>query len=307
MRGRLQAVWATRFVEFTVLVATTALLIVSSTEPSAALSFASVPSGPRLVPPPRQVAVERVAIATPYTQLHPEKPPTPNRHLQAGVPVKKSVWSGPRTDCTNRPCIALSFDDGPSPTTTAEILTTLEQKHVAATFFLVGKNIAGNETLVQRMAADGFEVGNHSWDHPDMTGLTSDQLRDELLSTQAAIVNAGAPLPTLFRPPYGAVNDQVLADAGLQTALWNIDPEDWRATDPAALAQAIVATAKPGGIIDLHDIHQVTADALPAVIDQLTARGYIFVTVSQLLHSRDRPGHDPFYGYAAPAPALPPQ
>jgi peptidoglycan/xylan/chitin deacetylase (PgdA/CDA1 family) len=70
------------------------------------------------------------------------------------------------------------------------------------------------------------------------------------------------------------------------------------------LAQAIAATAKPGGVIDLHDIHQVTATALPAVIDQLVAKGYKLVTVSQLLHSRDRPGHDPFYGYATPTPPL---
>jgi peptidoglycan/xylan/chitin deacetylase (PgdA/CDA1 family) len=180
----------------------------------------------------------------------------------------------------------------------------LEQKHATASFFLVGSKIGGNQTLVQRMAADSFEVGNHSWDHPNMTGLTPAQVRDELLSTQTVIVNAGAPLPTLFRPPYGAVSEQVLADAGLQAALWNIDPDDWRATDPAALAQAIVATAKPGGIIDLHDIHQVTADALPTVIDQLAAQGYKFVTVSELLHSRERPGHDPFYGYAATPPPL---
>jgi len=305
MRRELQAVAATWQTQITVLILTILLLVGTSARPSEALSVVTPEPNARLVSAALHEKMHLVAVPTPATELHPEVPPQPNKRLQPGVQAKPVEFTGPRTDCTSQPCIALTFDDGPSAVTTAEVLTTLEQKHVAASFFLVGKNIDGNQTLVQRMAADGFEVGNHSWDHPDMTSLTPDQVRDELLSTQAAIVNAGAPLPTLFRPPYGAVNEQVLSDAGLQTALWNIDPDDWRATDPVILAQQIVTTAKPGGVIDLHDIHQVTADALPSVIDQLAAKGYKFVTVSQLLHSRDRPGHDPFYGYAA-TPAIPP-
>jgi peptidoglycan/xylan/chitin deacetylase (PgdA/CDA1 family) len=297
----LQAVTTARRLQLIVLLLTVTLLVGTSVRPSAALGAVVEQPDIRLIPTPQTVKPLKIATVEPATQLHPEQPPEPNRHLQPGIQPKPVELAAPPTDCTSQPCIALSFDDGPNPATTPEVLTTLELKHVAATFFLVGRNIAGNETLVQRMAADGFEVGNHSWDHPNMIGLTPEQISTELLSTQAAIVNAGAPLPTLFRPPYGAVNDKVLADAGLQAALWNIDPDDWKATDPALLAQQIVATAKPGGIIDLHDIHQVTADALPAVVDQLAAQGYKFVTVSQLLHSRDRPGHDPFYGYAAAA------
>jgi peptidoglycan/xylan/chitin deacetylase (PgdA/CDA1 family) len=179
------------------------------------------------------------------------------------------------------------------------VLSILEQKGVTASFFLIGKNIAGNELLVQRMAAGGFEIGNHTWDHKDMRTMKPKQLAAEIRSTQEEIMRAGAPRPTLFRPPYGATSSKVVSKAGLQIALWNEDPEDWQATNPKALAKAIVANAKPGGIIDLHDIHQVTVDALPKVIDGLRAKEYQFVTVSQLLHSRDRPGHDPFYGYAA--------
>jgi peptidoglycan/xylan/chitin deacetylase (PgdA/CDA1 family) len=299
----LQAVRTTRLSQYMVLSFTVGLLLASSTHPSAALEVVSSQPNQGLVAMTEPDSSLRVAQRSVHDQLHPTRPPEPNRRLEAGIQLPVAV-PAPRTDCTSQPCIALSFDDGPNAVTTAEIMTILEQKHVAASFFLVGKNIAGNETLVQRMAADGFEVGNHSWDHPNMTCLTPEQVRDELVSTQAAIVNAGAPLPTLFRPPYGAVSDQILADSGLQAALWNIDPEDWHATNPAALAPSIVATAKPGGIIDLHDIHQVTADALPAVIDQLAAKGYKFVTVSQLLHSQDRPGHAPFYGYSATPPPL---
>jgi peptidoglycan/xylan/chitin deacetylase (PgdA/CDA1 family) len=158
--------------------------------------------------------------------------------------------------------------------------------------------------LVMRMAADGFEIGNHTWTHTDLTRLTPEQIRGELLATQTAILLAGAPQPELFRPPYGAVNQQIADEVGLQIALWNNDPEDWLATDPAKLTEKILQSVHPGSIVDLHDTHQITADVLGPVIDQLAARNYQFVTVSQLLHSRDRPDTAPFYGYAAPVPPL---
>jgi peptidoglycan/xylan/chitin deacetylase (PgdA/CDA1 family) len=265
MRLKLQAVTATRLSEFMVLLVTVPLLIATSARPGTALTVMAYASSPQFVSTPVGQR-QRVAVATPFTQLHHATESEPNRRLEPGIHLSLAP-PVPRTDCSSQPCIALSFDDGPSAAVTPQVLTILEQHHIPATFFLIGKNIDGNQTLVQRMAADGFEVGNHSWSHPDMTQLTPDQIKTELLSTQAAIVNAGAPLPTLFRPPYGAVSDQVLADAGLQAALWNIDPVDWQATDPIALAQNIINTAKPGGIVDLHDIHQVTADALPAVLD----------------------------------------
>lgn len=243
-----------------------------------------------------------IAIANPAAAIVPVETLEQPRHSSTqpnNNSTTKPTSLQPQIDCDSRPCIALSFDDGPHQDTTAQVLTTLEQKGAKASFFLVGENIAGNETLVQRMAADGFEVGNHTWDHKDMTTVSPDQLQSDILMTQAAIVSAGAPAPQLFRPPYGAINSDVVSQVGLQIALWNEDPEDWRATDPNLLAQTVVAIAKPGGVIDLHDVHPVTAAALPQIIDQLQAKNYQFVTVSQLLHSRDRPGHEPFYGYSA--------
>lgn len=206
----------------------------------------------------------------------------------------------PAVDCVSRPCIALTFDDGPDALTTPRVLDTLEQKHVAATFFLIGRNIGGNESLVRRMADDKFEIGNHTWDHAHLPTMAREQIHDEVLRTQTAIAAAGAPLPTLLRPPYGETNPDVVQNIGLQIALWNEDPKDWEATDPNALIQAVMAAAKPGGVIDFHDIHPLTADVLPTIIDQLSQQNYQFVTVSDLLHSRYRPGNAPFYGYAYP-------
>jgi peptidoglycan/xylan/chitin deacetylase (PgdA/CDA1 family) len=215
------------------------------------------------------------------------------------APVLKSYR--PHIDCDSRPCIVLSFDDGPNAQTTPKILDVLEQAHINATFFVVGVHVGGNEALIRRMAAEGFEIGNHTWDHQDLTKLPPDQIEDELVRTQTAIAATGAAVPTLFRPPYGSIDPTISTKIGLQTALWNIDPRDWQATDPGLLQQSIVAMARPGGIIDLHDTHQVTAEALTGAIQQLKQQGYQFVTVSDLLYSRDRSGHAPFYGYAGQA------
>ena len=201
-------------------------------------------------------------------------------------------------DCQEVHCIALSFDDGPREKTTAKILNILEAKRAAATFFVIGKRIKGNETLIQRMAADGFEIGNHSWSHGDMAKMKPSQIKSELAKTQQAVVAAGGPLPALFRPPYGSIDEKLVQGAGLQTALWNEDPEDWQQTKTAVLSKKILHDAKPGGVVDLHDIHDITVKVLPKVIDELHRKHYHLVTVSQLLHSRERSSHAPFYGYA---------
>jgi peptidoglycan/xylan/chitin deacetylase (PgdA/CDA1 family) len=193
----------------------------------------------------------------------------------------------------------LSFDDGPTAVETPQVLDTLERTNTAATFFVVGRNVPGNEALLRRMHQDGFEIGNHSYNHPNFANLTPEQIDYELAATQTIIEQAGVPKPALFRPPYGIINPAAADKYGLQIALWNEDPRDWQATDPAAVVAKVLGDARPGGVVDLHDIHQVTADALPTIIDQLSTQGYQFVTVSQLLHSRERPGNAPFYGYAA--------
>lgn len=198
----------------------------------------------------------------------------PNNGNAAGVDT---------TDCRQQICLALTFDDGPNPLTTPQILTELEQAHIPATFFLVGNRVAGNEGLLRRMAADGDEIGNHSWSHPDMTKIPPQAVQQQIQLTQNAVTAAGVPPPTVFRPPYGTVNQAMEDNIHLGILLWNEDPKDWAAGTPAQVVQAVDASAQPGGIVDMHDIYHVTADALPQVITNLTGRGYHFVTVDQLL------------------------
>lgn len=186
-------------------------------------------------------------------------------------------------NCAAIPCIAFSFDDGPDPTVTPRVLDILAAEHVKATFFMVGHRVPGNEHLLQRMYYEGHEIGNHSWDHANLTRLSPEQFDSEIQSTQNAIARAGVPTPHLLRPPYGAVNDLVKSRAHMTIVRWDIDPDDWRTQDPARICQEILAQAKPGGIVLLHDVYPSTADALAPVIDQLRAANYQFVTVSQLM------------------------
>ncbi|HET8708679.1 MAG TPA: polysaccharide deacetylase family protein [Candidatus Saccharimonadales bacterium] len=200
-------------------------------------------------------------------------------------------------DCHKQACIALTFDDGPNPATTSKILDILEREHVPATFFVVGSRVAGNEALLRRMQAGGNEIGNHSWDHPDLTTLKPDQIRHEVADTQAALAAAGVRPPRLFRPPYGAIDKEVRQNVGLTLALWNEDPRDWDNKSAKEVQKAMLDSARPGGVIDAHDIYGTTAAAVGPTIKQLKARHFTFVTMSELMNNDDPGPGQAFYGY----------
>lgn len=191
-------------------------------------------------------------------------------------------WISP-VDCQTHRCLALTFDDGPDMYTTPQVLSILEKEQVHASFFIVGSRVAGNQVLLRRMRADGDEIGDHSWTHPDFTTLNPAQIRQQIALTQKAIAAAGVPAPTLFRPPYGAVDQKVIDNVPLTIMFWNEDPRDWAADSPKQVEKAVEASAEPGGVVDMHDIYQVTATALDPIIKKLKSEHYQFVTVSQLL------------------------
>lgn len=213
-------------------------------------------------------------------------PQAHKKHVAVALHKEQLIVKDPGSDvdCLKMRCIALTFDDGPNPITTPQILSILEQEQVHASFFVVGSRINGKTEIIQRMYEDGDEIGNHSWTHPDLTKLNPQQIQDQVNKTQQAIVATGVPAPTLFRPPYGAVNAQVLANIPMTMMFWNEDPRDWAANTPGQVLAAVMSAAHPGGVIDMHDIYHVTVGALPAIIDQLRAQQYNFVTVSQLLN-----------------------
>ena len=181
--------------------------------------------------------------------------------------------------------IAITFDDGPRRETTERLLDGLEERDVRATFFLIGRQIEGNEDLVERMQAEGHQVGSHTWSHTRLTGVSADTLRQEVGRTEEALEDLLGPGSYWLRPPYGAVD---AADRDLiQTPMikWSIDPRDWEKLDTAQVTAAVLKAAAPNQIILLHDIYPTSVDAALAVVDALQGEGYRFVTVEELLEA----------------------
>lgn len=185
--------------------------------------------------------------------------------------------------------IAITFDDGPDPKNTPRLLDMLKERGIKATFFLVGKCAAEWPAIVKRMVDEGHEVGNHTWNHYQLTRLGESKVLNELQTTHDAIVKAGGVTPTLYRPPYGATRlsqQKLIHDHFDYTAvLWDVDPLDWKTPRSAAKThERILKQTKAGSIILCHDIHTATVDAMPATLDDLKARGFQFVTVTQLFN-----------------------
>jgi len=190
--------------------------------------------------------------------------------------------------------VALTFDDGPSAYT-QRILDTLQHQHVKATFFTLGNQLAEFPLPLQRAVADGHAIGDHTWNHADLATLSPRDVRSEIDDQATALQQVGIPRPRLFRPPYGAYDDQTLriaASRKMLTVLWSVESSDYKATDPRAMAADVLAHVEPGAIILMHDgggNRTVTSHALPLIIRGLKQRGYKMVTVPQLLVTNPAP------------------
>lgn len=197
-----------------------------------------------------------------------------------------------RVDCGKRKCVALTFDDGPGPYT-AELVATLQQSKVPATFFLVGDRVRQTPDLVATLDEAGMEIGNHSSHHRELTFLDAGEMERDLAATSQAIAAVTGRRPTLLRPPYGSRNptvDTVSAKLGMAEILWDVDTLDWRYPDPSRIRKTAVASSRRGSIILMHDVHRTTVTSVPRIIEDLQRRGFSFVTVSQLLEDRPHPG-----------------
>lgn len=201
----------------------------------------------------------------------------------------------PRLDCRREKCVALTFDDGPDRYT-ERLLHTLRGAHVRATFFMLGMQVKQFPTVARHVAAATEEVGDHTWDHKDLTLISPHDARVEIARARTEIAAVIGMWPSLFRPPYGSINPKVaglVGGLGMPVIQWNVDTLDWRDRNATIVAQRAVSEARPGSIILMHDIYPSTVDAVPAIIKGLRHRGFTLVTVSQLLGST-RPGQTYF-------------
>jgi len=188
---------------------------------------------------------------------------------------------------TARPLVALTFDDGPHHRLTPQLMDILAARGVRATFYVIGNRVARHAGVMQRLVAEGHEIGNHTWSHPSLSGLSDAAILSQIDRTNRVVYDTVGRPPVTLRPPYGNLTVRqrrmVMDSRNMPTVLWSVDPEDWRRPGSSVVAQRIVSRSHPGAVVLAHDIHSPTVRAMPSTIDGLLARGFEFVTLSELL------------------------
>jgi peptidoglycan/xylan/chitin deacetylase (PgdA/CDA1 family) len=207
------------------------------------------------------------------------------------VPVT-STTVVPATDYTRLPTkekvVALTFDAAYDPAPLRDILAALEDADAKATFFLTGGFVRDFPKWTEKIIDAGYPIGNHSYSHPDFTGLSEKAMRAEIEKTAAAIIKLGARDPKpLFRAPYGALNKRVLSVLGSEgyvSVYWTIDTLDWKPErTPAQIKATVLDKLQPGAIVLMHVGSKQTAQVLPELLTEIEARGYGFVDLREAL------------------------
>ncbi len=187
---------------------------------------------------------------------------------------------------TSKPMIALTFDDGPNKKTTIPILDILKEYNGVATFFILGNRVSNNVDILQRMLEEGSEIGNHSYNHKELTKISSEELRAQIMNTQDVVIDSIGNEPKFMRPTYGSYDDNLKSNVGMPLILWSIDTLDWKSRNSKKVTDHVLENVKDGDIILMHDIYESTAEAVKLLVPELIDRGYQLVTVSELFEAR---------------------
>lgn len=176
--------------------------------------------------------------------------------------------------------VSLTFDDGPHPKITPQILDILQKHDVKATFFVMGAYVDQHPHLAKRIVEDGHIIANHTYSHPDLKTLSDEEVLHEIQLTQECIQNQTGITPHLFRMPFGSGGKRIvnlIKDEGLTSIIWNIDSADWMSQDEDKIYQLVTDNLKNRSLILMHDTHQATAHAIERLIPELKTKGYTFV------------------------------
>lgn len=244
------------------------------------------------------LAVPLLALAAQTTIAPRASAAAPKAAAVSGSPASLDVPPHAAAKITYSQChvdgqyIAMTFDDGPHVENTPRLLKMLAQRNIKATFFVVGECANEHPEIMKRIVEEGHEIGNHSWSHPLLSKMGEETVLSQLQRTHDVIVATTGVAPTLMRPPYGGFtpNQRNWANKkwDYKIILWDVDPLDWKYRNAARVESEILKQTVPGSIVLSHDIHKTTVDAMPATLDALIAKGFKFVTVSELL-AMDRP------------------
>lgn len=184
------------------------------------------------------------------------------------------------------PMVALTFDDGPQPSVGNRIMDCLAQYNGKATFYVVGNRASSHAAELQRMVAEGHEIGNHSYSHKYFNTLSTAQIRQEVDRCADAVQAACGVRPVTVRLPGGNKNATVLAAVQEPIVLWSIDTLDWKTKNASKTVSAVLDNVKDGDIILMHELYQASGDAALQIIPELHNRGYQMVTVSEMAQYR---------------------
>ena len=179
--------------------------------------------------------------------------------------------------------IALTFDDGPHPRYTEELLDGLAERDVKATFFLLGQNIEGREEIIERMAREGHLIGNHTYYHVDITRLSQREACREILDTSEKITAITGQAVEYIRPPFGNWDKELECEVMMLPIFWSVDTLDWTTKNEDQIVQKVVTKIEENDIILMHDSYDSTVKAALRIVDLLQAEGYEFVTADELI------------------------
>lgn len=224
--------------------------------------------------------------STDKTNDNGTKKETPTAPSSTKQPDNKEKVKPKTAPVKSKPVIALTFDDGPHPQHTVQIVNALKKYNGHATFFVVGNRVEKYPGVVKQISQNGNQIGNHSYNHKQLTKLSESGIKSDLKKTSDILQKTISKKPSIVRPTYGSVNNRVKSSAGAPLILWSIDTLDWKTKNKTTTVNKVVSRAKDGDIVLMHDLYKPSAQAAEAIIQKLTAKGYKLVTIDELFATR---------------------
>lgn len=188
-------------------------------------------------------------------------------------------------DSLEHPKIALTFDDGPSKKYTPMLLDGLKERGVHVSFFLMGKNIEGNEELVRRIQEEGHLIGNHTYSHVELSKVSKAEAKEEIERTSNEIYEITGVYPVYMRPPFGSWRKDLELSVEMLPVFWSVDTLDWESKNVSSVMSIVEKQAQDGSIILMHDGYATSVEAALKIVDEFTEKGYEFVTVDEFLEA----------------------
>lgn len=179
--------------------------------------------------------------------------------------------------------IAITFDDGPHPQFTEQLLDGLKERGVHATFFVTGEHAEQHKDIIRRMSEEGHIIGNHTYSHIQLTAGNRETFKQELIKTNKILTDITGKEVLYVRPPYGTWDKTFEKELSMFPVLWNVDPLDWCSNDTSCVINRVLKNTEENDIILMHDYYETSVNAALQIVDELQKRGYVFVTVEEIL------------------------